>query len=151
MPALRTLLTAFVIAGAALLPHAVLGQTAATPLYSGPVKQHWWGRTALGLSLNRTDFRVPCATVGGSCEELSFVGRASVGDTNVNLFGKVGSTSSARTYALGADSGFGLSYGAGVSWDFSPRASATVTWDAYDLRGISGPVRSTSLGLQLRY
>ncbi|MBC5765333.1 hypothetical protein [Ramlibacter albus] len=151
MPALRPVLRHLVIAAAAVLPALGTAQTSSTQLYSGPVRDHWWGRTALGLSLNRTDFRVPCFSPGGSCEELSFVGRASVGDTSFNLFGKVGSTSHVRTYALGADAGFGLAYGAGVSWDFSPRASATIAWDSYDLRPGSGAVRSTSLGLQLRY
>ncbi len=45
------------------------------------------------------------------------------------------------------------SYGVGLSWDFSPRASATVGWDTYDVRSAAGDreVRSTSLGLQWRY
>ena len=48
----------------------------------------------------------------------------------------------------------GLSYGAGVSYDFTPRLSATLEWDSNDFRFASGgrdPVRSTSLGLQYRY
>lgn len=49
------------------------------------------------------------------------------------------------------DAGHGLAYGAGVSWDFSPRVSATFEWGSYDLRLSSGPVRSTNLGLQIRY
>jgi OmpA-OmpF porin, OOP family len=138
------------IAATAVLPAPAVAQSASTPLYSGPLKEHWWGRSALGLSLNRSEFRLPCSSVSGACEELSVVGKASVGVSPFNLFGKVGSTSVVRTYALGADSGFGLSFGAGVSWEISPRASATVAWDTYDLRG-SAPVRSTSLGLQWRY
>jgi hypothetical protein len=38
-----------------------------------------------------------------------------------------------------------------VSWDFTPRLSATFEWGSYDLRAPGGPVRSTSLGLQYRY
>ena len=130
------------------LPSAA--QVGSTPVWSAPLKQYGWGRSALGLAVNRTDFGIPCPSFSASCEEVSVVGRASVGESPFSLFGKVGSTSHVKTYALGADSGAGLSYGAGLSWEFSPRASATVTWDTYDLRG-TGNVRATSLGLQFRY
>jgi hypothetical protein len=52
----------------------------------------------------------------------------------------------------GADGG--LTYGVGLSWDFSRSASAVLGFDSYDFRGASGElrdVRSTSLGLQWRY
>lgn len=150
MPAQHTLLLCLAIAAAAL-PQGAAAQGASTTLYSGPVRQHWWGRSALGLALNRTDFGVPCPAGAMACEELSVVGKASLGETSVNLFGKVGSASQARTYAAGVEPGYGLSYGAGISWDFSPRASATVSWDTWDLRAGTSPMRSTSLGLQLRY
>jgi OmpA-OmpF porin, OOP family len=151
MPAQRRLLLCLAFAAVAALPGVAAAQGASTLLYSGPLKEHWWGRSALGLALNRSELRLACAGGGTACEEVSVVGKASVGESSVNLFGKVGSATHARTYALGADAGFGLSYGAGVSWDFSPRASATVSWDSYDLRAGGGPVRSTNLGLQLRY
>jgi len=44
--------------------------------------------------------------------------------------------------------------GAGVSYDFNPRISATLQWDSNDFRFAGtgrDPVRSTSLGLQIRY
>ena len=144
-------LLCLVIAAAAVWPAATVAQNSSTPLYAGPLKDHWWGRSALGLSLNRTDFRLPCQSLGSTCEEFSVVGKASIGESPLTLFGKVGSTGPVRNYVLGADSGFGLSFGAGLSWAISPRASATVAWDTYDLRGGSAPVRSTSLGLQWRY
>ena len=56
--------------------------------------------------------------------------------------------------AAGSEQGFGLSYGAGVSYDFTPRLSATLELDSNDFRFAGGgrdPVRSTSLGLQYRY
>ena len=48
----------------------------------------------------------------------------------------------------------GLTYGVGLSWDFSRSGSASVGWDSYDLRSAAGEardVRATSLGLQWRY
>lgn len=138
------------IAAAAALPAAASAQSGGTTVYAGPMRQGWWGRTSLGLSVNRSALRLPCPAFNATCEEVSVVGTASVGNTPLNLFTRLGSTSTVKTYALGADGGSGLAYGAGLSWDFSPRASATVAWDSYDLRG-STVVRTTSLGLQWRY
>ena len=47
----------------------------------------------------------------------------------------------------------GLTYGVGLSWDFSRSASAAFGWDIYDLRTPIGESRDvrTSLGLQWRY
>jgi hypothetical protein len=54
-----------------------------------------------------------------------------------------------------AESGYGMSFGAGVSMDVTPRLSASFGFDNRDLRlgntGARDPVRSTSLGLQYRY
>jgi hypothetical protein len=142
----QPLLLCLVLAAAATAGHAQTSDTIA----AGSIKQGWLSGTSLGLSVQRNDFRLPCASGGPACEEVSVVGRASFGASSLGLFGRVGSGTSVRTAALGTDSGFGLSYGAGLSWDFSPRASATLGWDSYDLRP-GGAVRSTSLGLQLRY
>lgn len=92
---------------------------------------------------------------------LSLVGKAPVWQS-VGVFGKLGATyGRTETTALlgsgvsnGADRGFGLSYGAGVSYDFTPRLSATLAWDSHDFhfaRSGRDPVRSTSLGLQYKY
>lgn len=93
---------------------------------------------------------------------LSLVGKAPL-VRSFSVFGKVGATYG-RTetttmgvnaaIAAGTESGLGLSYGAGVSYDFTPRLSATLEWDSNDFRFAGGgrdPVRSTSLGLQYRY
>ena len=88
---------------------------------------------------------------------LSLVGRARVGPS-LGLFGHLGTTygrADAGTAALPAtEAGFGLSYGAGVSWSFSPRGSATLGWDSQELR-LPGTGRDTMhsarLGLQWRY
>lgn len=141
----NTLLCLALGAGAAPAGHA----QASDSLTVGPLKRGWLAGTSLGLSVRRTDFRLPCASGTAGCDEVSVVGRASFGSSNIGLYGRVGS-GAARTYALGADAGFGLSYGAGLSWELGPRAVATVGWDSYDLR-LGGSVRSTSLGLQWRY
>jgi hypothetical protein len=88
---------------------------------------------------------------------VSMVGRAQF--SSFAAFGKVGATSSSRpdTSLMGmaaaplTDPGNSLSWGGGVSWDFSPRLTATFEWISYDLRLTSGPLRTTNLGLQFKY
>jgi opacity protein-like surface antigen len=87
---------------------------------------------------------------------MALVGRARL--SSLGVYGKVGTaygrpdTSVMGNGAAGGpDQGFGLTWGGGVSWDFSPRLSATFEWVSYDLRLPGGPVRATSLGLQYRY
>jgi OmpA-OmpF porin, OOP family len=91
---------------------------------------------------------------------LSLVGKTPVWQS-LRVYGKVGTTygrSDTSVHGAGAqasaEQGFGLSYGAGVSFSFTPRLSATLEWDSNDYR-LPGagrePVRSTSLGLQYRY
>ena len=102
---------------------------------------------------------------GGSTKarglNLSLVGKAPVWQS-VGVFGKLGATygrteTSAATgsgLSSGSERGFGLSYGAGVSYDFTPRLSATLGWDSHDFHFAGSgrdPVRSTSLGLQYKY
>jgi OmpA-OmpF porin, OOP family len=92
---------------------------------------------------------------------LSLIGRAQMG-ASVGLFGKLGTTYGrtdtsvlgASGSSIGSGPGFGLSFGGGLSLDFSPRLSATLEWDSNDFRFAGSgrdPVRSTNLGLQFRY
>lgn len=90
---------------------------------------------------------------------LSLVGKARFG-SSLGVYGKVGTIYSRTDSSLpgaglagGSEQGFGLSYGGGVSYDFTPRLSARLEWDSHDFRlgGGRDPVRSTSLGLQYRY
>ena len=128
-------------------------------VYAGTMVGNFWGVEMGYLNLGR----VPRA--GGETRaqglNASLVGKARLGQS-VGLFGKVGTTyGRTETSAIGANSitmgsgqGFGLSMGAGVSFDFTPRLSATLEWDSTDFRfsgGVREPVRSTSLGLQYRY
>jgi len=91
---------------------------------------------------------------------LSLVGRKPLFGSSFSVYGRVGSTFSSPELAgvpasgLGGDAGHGLSFGAGLTMEFTPRLSATLGWDSYDLRLGAGPrenLRSTSLGLQYRY
>ena len=88
---------------------------------------------------------------------LSLVGRTRLGES-LGIYGRVGTnygrTETTALHASPAESGFGLSYGAGLSWAFSRSGSATLGWDSQSLL-VPGmgrdTVRSTSLGLQWRY
>lgn len=147
MGAVRILL---LFAAANTLQASLHAQTA-TPL-SGP---------SLALVSERLD---PCNPTALFCDSrmasrstglnLSLVGRARV-TQGIAVYGKLG-TAQGRVDAnlLGAgETGFGFAVGGGVSYDITPQLSATLEWDARDLRfqGLREPVRSTSLGLQLRY
>ncbi len=128
-------------------------------LYTGTMFGRYWG-AELGLldlgSVGRAGGRTRARGLN-----LSLVGRVPVWQS-LGAFGKLGTTygrtetsaQAASGLAAGSESGFGLSYGAGLSWDFTTRLSAVVEWDSHDFRFAGGrrdPVRSTSLGLQYRY
>lgn len=131
----------------------------AVKVTAGAMSGNFWGVELGYLDLGRI------ARAGGTTKaqglNLSLVGKAPIG-WQFSVFGKVGatygrtetSTRAGSGIAGGTERGMGLSYGAGVSYDFTPRLSATLEWDSNDFRFASGgrdPVRSTSLGLQYRY
>ncbi|MBI2772116.1 MAG: hypothetical protein HYX47_21030 [Burkholderiales bacterium] len=122
-------------------------------LYSVPLRGNFWG-----LDLGYVDAgRVGRAGIGRTQGlNASLVGKAPIA-ASVGVFGRVGATY-ARTESLALaagvpERGFGMSFGAGVSYEFTPRLSATLAWDSQELRlgNAREPVRSTSLGLQYRY
>jgi OmpA-OmpF porin, OOP family len=128
-------------------------------LYAGTMVGDFWGVELGYINMGRV------ARAGGDTRaqglNLSMVGKAPVA-RSFGVFGKVGTTwgrteSSALAgsgIASGSERGFGLSYGAGVSYDFTPRLSAILEWESHDFRFAGSgrdPVRSTSLGLQYRY
>lgn len=128
-------------------------------LYGRSMRSDIWGAELGLLDLGRIERGGASTSARGI--NLSLVGRAPFG-TSLSGYGKLGvSYGRTSTSALagsgitpGRENGFGVSYGLGLSWDFSPRMSAVVEWDSYDLRfagGIREPVRATSLGLQFRY
>jgi OOP family OmpA-OmpF porin len=128
----------------------------AAHLYVRSMIGNFWGAELGYVNMGRMD-RGGRAKAQGL--NFSLVGKAPIGP--VGVFGKVGTTyghaessSLAGGVTAGAENGFGLSYGAGVSFDFTPKLSATLGWDSHDFRFTGGgrdPVRATSLGLQYRY
>jgi len=124
-------------------------------LFAGTMFDKNWG-AELGYSDTGRFFR-PGADGRSQALSLSLVRRAKV-LPSVDVFGKFGAAYGrsdtavmGNTGASGPDAGFGLAYGGGFSYSFSPRLSAKLEWDSYDLRAAGGPVHSTSLGLQFRY
>jgi hypothetical protein len=94
---------------------------------------------------------------------LSLVGRQPVHvfGSSFSVYGKLGTTygmsetgAGVPSLASPSEGGTGLSFGAGVSMDLTPRLQATLGWDSYENR-FGGPsrdlVRSTNLGLQFKY
>lgn len=85
---------------------------------------------------------------------LALVGKAGLAP-DIGVYGRVGTIlarGSGFAAVPGADGG--LTYGVGLSWDFSRGASAVLGFDTYDVRGLTGDardVRSTSIGLHWRY
>lgn len=130
----------------------------AVRVYGGAMMGNHWGVEIGYLDLGRI------AREGGQTKaqglNLSLVGKAPL-VSSLGGFGRLGATygrtetsATSAAIAAGTEKGFGLSYGAGLSYDFTPRLSATLEWDSNDLRfsgGTREPVRSTSLGLQYRY
>jgi OmpA-OmpF porin, OOP family len=108
------------------------------------------------LDASRAATALPIRTQAAT---LGLVGQTRLGEA-LGAFARVG-TSYGRneTAVLGAgpapvQTGFGVSYGAGLSWAFSRRGSATLGWDSHDLLMPGGgrdTVHSTNLGLQWRY
>jgi opacity protein-like surface antigen len=89
---------------------------------------------------------------------FSLLGRTQL-TPSIGLYGKAGTTygrgdPAAPALGMAGRNGFGLAFGAGLSYDVTPRLSATLQWDSVDVPMTIGgrdPVRSTSLGLKYRY
>ena len=91
---------------------------------------------------------------------LSLVGRVPLNE-QFDVFGKVGTTyARTRTSGFsglgvqtGKDNGFGLSYGLGARWSFSPQWAAVVEWERHRLHFADGNSNTnmTTVGVQYRY
>jgi len=91
---------------------------------------------------------------------LSLVGRAPLGD-QFDVFGKIGTTYgrtrtsglAATGVALGKEDGFGLSYGLGARWAFTPQWAAVVEWERHKFKFSDGDdsVNLTTVGVQYRF
>lgn len=116
----------------------------------------------LGLELGYTDFG-KAKRGGGDTKamgfNLSLVGKYPLG-TSFNLLGKVGTTYG-RTevsslpgsgIASGKENGFGISYGVGAEFLFTPQLSAVAQYDEHRLKFVgSGRDRIGVASLGLRY
>ena len=120
---------------------------------------------AIGLQADRTNFRVNVQAGAVDSYPLDhLLGPSQPQGLNVKLVGKTGWFSDVGVYGrmgtftnralqgAGPDTST-MGYGVGVSWDMPPRATASLGWDTYDMRGASGDreLRGTSLGLRWRY
>lgn len=117
-----------------------------------------------GLELGYTDFG-KANRAGGQTEaqgiNLSLVGRLPLSNS-FNLLGKLGTTyghtrvSSSPLSGIpsGSESGWGVSYGIGAEWAFTPALSAVLAWDEHDMK-FSGTgnerISTTSVGLRYRF
>ena len=129
-----------------------------TQFYTGTMFGNFWG---VELAYSNTA-RIARAAGEAPAQGLtaSLVGRTQL-LPSVGLYGKLGTTygrsepsALAAAHLASGDRGFGLSFGAGLSFDFTRRLSATLQWDSTDVSVINGgrdAVRSTSLGLKYRY
>lgn len=125
------------------------GGGATLPLYSSPLKPRSLDVQVGYLAPTAADHVIARTQPQGL--NVSLVGKAAL-PYDLGVYGRFG-TLLGSTAGAAASEGPALSYGVGLSWDFSPRASAMLGWDSYDFRTAAGEreVRSTSLGLRWRY
>lgn len=117
-----------------------------------------------GLELGYTDFG-KINRGGGQTEaegiNLSLVGRLPLSNS-FNVLGKLGTTYGrtrvsalpASGLASGTESDWGLSYGIGAEWAFTPALSAVLQWDEHNMKFVGtgkDRVSTTSLGLRYRF
>ncbi len=117
-----------------------------------------------GLELGYTNFGKITRAGGNTKAEginLSLVGKAPLG-SQFNLLGKLGTTygrtdvSSAPVSGIssGRETGFGVSYGLGAEYVFSPKMSAVLQYDEHRLRFVNAGrerISATTVGLRYRF
>ena len=91
---------------------------------------------------------------------ISLVGKTPV-TTGLGAFAKIGTVwgetrvgGNSAFLTTGRDRGFGLSLGAGLSWDFTPNLAGVIEWDRYHFNFVGSgreAVNAASLGLQWKY
>ena len=106
----------------------------------------------LAMQVGYADTIPALQSVRGQGLNVGLVGTAGL-PWDLGVYGRVGTTFNRATLAPTASVEGGLTYGIGLSWDFSRRGSAALGLDSYDVRGSAGDVRDvrTSLGLRWRY
>ena len=141
--------------GTSLLPC----DTQAAALQAREPSAFQWNVELSQLRLGTTDRLSPGS--GREGLSLSLVGRQPLFGSRFSVYGKLGTTYGAPDQSTGlppalagADSAYGVSFGAGVSMAVTPRLSATLGLDSHELRlggGGREAVRAVGLGLQYRY
>jgi OOP family OmpA-OmpF porin len=106
----------------------------------------------LSMQVGRVDSPTALGAGFAPGVNVSLVGKAGLA-WDLGVYGRVGTTFNRAAFAPNTTGEGGLTYGIGLSWDFSRRGSAAVGLDSYDMRTGTGEARDvrTSLGLQWRY
>jgi hypothetical protein len=140
----------------------LVAAAAGTALAQGTLRWRGMDNAAVGLQADLAKFRVnvqagsvdsyPLDHLLGSSQpqglNVKLVGKAGW-FSDVGIYGRMGTITNRSLLGAGPDTST-MGYGVGVSWDLSPRATASLGWDTYDVRGASD-IRGTSLGLRWRY
>lgn len=117
-----------------------------------------------GIELGYTDFGTVNRAGGSTTADgvnLSLIGKMPL-NPSFNLLGKVGTTYSrtevsanpATGIVSGSESGFGLSYGIGVEFVFTPQLSAVLQYESQDMKYAGDRddrVANTSVGVRYRF
>lgn len=117
-----------------------------------------------GIELGYTDFGTVNRAGGSTTADgvnLSLIGKMPL-TPSFNLFGKVGTTYSRTEVSArpstgivsGSESGFGLSYGIGVEFVFTPQLSAVLQYESQDMKFAGDRddrVANTSVGVRYRF
>ncbi len=128
-------------------------------IYGGSMLNNNFG-LELGY-LNMGDIARGGGTTKAEGVNLSLVGKLPLSQS-FGLFGKVGTTYGRTNVSslpgsgitAGKEDGFGLSVGAGVSYDFSERWSAVLQWDRHDFKFAGAGrenINATTLGVKYRF
>jgi OmpA-OmpF porin, OOP family len=128
-------------------------------LYTGGMFTPHLGLELAWLDLGRADRGGGTAQARGF--DVSLVGRVRLGESFA-AYGRLGTTwgrtrlgvDAASGLVGGEASGWGLSYGAGLSLDMTPHWSALLEWTQHDFRfpgDTTEPVSATSVGLLYRF
>jgi OmpA-OmpF porin, OOP family len=125
-------------------------------LYSGSMMNPNFGVELGLLSFGEVD------RAGGSTRaaglNLSLVGRAPIGE-RFALFGKLGTTygrtkvsaAAGSGVNTGSESGFGLSYGLGASFDITQQWAVVLEWERHNLKFAGAgrdPIKATTIGVR---
>jgi OmpA-OmpF porin, OOP family len=107
---------------------------------------------SISMQVGRTERTAALPLGGTEGLNVSLVGKAGLA-SDMGIYGRVGTTFNRAALAPNAPGEGGLTYGIGLSWDFSRRGSAAFGLDSYDVRSAVGEARDvrTSLGLRWRY